>query len=138
MLKIDLLKSLLTKLFKSSKRKEWNKNHILNWKKPLELNNSGFSVFQNELVSKLENLFADCGISYETEITKHYDLTSENEIVKLTKLTLSENSKFWIYYNMAELEIKSKHKIYEEWGYLKPEDLINEYLKSTKELLKLK
>ena len=134
----DSLKNLLTKLFKSSKRKEWNENHILNWKRPLKLNDSGFSLFQNELVSKLEKVLSDCGIPYETEITEHYDLTSENEIVKMVKLTLSENSKFWIYHNMAELEIKNKHEIYEEWGYLKPEDLINKYLKSTKELLKLK
>ena len=132
------MKNPLTKLFKSSKRKEWNENHILNWKKPLELNDSGFSVFQIELVSKLENVLAVCGIHYETEITEHYDLTSENEIVKMIKLTLNEHSKFWIYHNMAELEIKGKHEIYEEWGYLKPDELIKKYLESTKELLKLK
>ena len=130
------MKNLLTKIFKSSKRKEWNENHILNWKKPLELNDSGFSGFQNELVSKLKNVLSDCGISYETEITEHPELIDENRIVKMITLTSDGNSKFWIYHNMADLEIKKQHEIYEEWGYLKPEDLINEYLKSTKELLK--
>ena len=132
------MKNLFTKIFKSSKRKEWNENHILNWKNSLELNDSGFSVFQKELVSKLESVLADCGISYETEIMGHTDLSDENRIVKMITLTSDGNSKFWIYHDMAELKIKKQHEIYEEWGYLKPEDLINDYLKSTKELLKLK
>ena len=125
-------------MFKSSKRKEWNENHILNWKKYLELNDSGFSIFQKELVSKLETVLTNCGISYEIEITEHTDLNDENRIVKMITLTSNQNSKFWIYNDMAELEVKKKHEIYEEWGYLKPEDLINKYIKSARELLKTK
>ena len=132
------MRNLFRKIFTSTNRKEWNENHILNWEKSLKLNDSGFSVFQKELVFELECVLADCGIKYETEITEHTDLNDKNRIVKMITLTSDENYKFWIYHDMAELEIKKQHEIYEEWGYLKPEDLINEYLKSTKELLKLK
>jgi|TARA_B110000211_G_C13852463_1_gene452822 inhibitor of KinA sporulation pathway (predicted exonuclease) len=132
------LRNLFRKIFKSTSRKEWNGNHILYWRKPLELNNFGFSVFQNKLLNEIEIVLKDSGISYETEITEHKDLEDKNRIVKMIKLTLNEKSKFWIYHNMAELDLKGKHEIYEEWGYLKPEDLIKKYLKSTKELLKLK
>jgi len=123
-------------LFNSKKRKEWNENHILNWSKPLEFNKSGFSNFQNELLTKLSIVLSELKLSFETEITEHSDLNNENIKVKLLKLNLNENSRFWIYHDMAELEINSKHEIYEEWGYLKPEKLISEYLKSTKKLLK--
>lgn len=132
------MKNLLTKIFKSSKRKEWNENHILNWTKPLELNDSGFSGFQSELVYKLKNVLADFGISFEIEISEHDDLNDESRIVKMITLTSDGNSKFWIYNDMAELEIEKKHEIYEEWGYLKPEDLISEYIKSVKKLLNRK
>ena len=125
-------------IFKSTKRKEWNENHIFHWKKYLELDDSGFSLFQNELVSKLKSILKVCGNSYETEITEHYDLNDADRIVKMIKLTLDENSKFWIYHNMADFTIESENQVYEEWGYLKPEDLINEYLKSAKELLNRK
>lgn len=129
------MKHLLSKIVNSFKRKEWNENHILYWKKYLELNDAGFSIFQNELFSKLENVLTDCGESYETEITEHDDLNSENRIVKMIQLTLNKNSKFWIYHDMADFMIENESQVYEKWGYLKPEDLINEYLKSTKELL---
>lgn len=136
--KLILLKNLLRNMLKSSKGKNWNADHILNWEKYLELNDSGFSNFQNELFSKLKILLADFSIPFETEITEHLDLNDKNKIVKMITLTLGENSKFWIYHDMADLEIKNQHEIYEEWGYLKPEDLINKYLKSAEELLKLK
>ena len=123
-------------ILKSSKRKEWNKNHISHWKKELILNDSGYSLFQNKLLEKLENVLTDFGISYVTEITEHKDLEDGNRIVKMITLTLDENSKFWIYHDMGEFDLKKEHQIYEEWGYLKPSDLINKYIKSTTELLK--
>ena len=132
------MRNIFKKIFNSSKRKEWNENHIIHWEKSLELDDSGFSFFQNELLSKLEKVLIDCGIEYVTEIAEHKDLNDKNRIVKMITLILDENSKFWIYHDMADFNIKNEHQIYEEWGYLKPEDLINRYLKSTKELLKLK
>lgn len=120
---------------KSSKRKEWNKNHIFHWKKEFILNDFGFSLFQNELFEELKSVLIDFEISYETDISKNKDLDEENRIVKMITMTLDENSKLWIYHDMAELDIKKKHQIYEKWGYLKPSDLINEYIESIKELL---
>ena len=130
------MRNLFMRIIKSSKRKEWNENHIIYWKKSLELSDAGFTIFQNELLDKLEQVLIHQAISYDTEITKHLD--DENRIVKMVVLTLDKNSKFWIYHDMADLTIEKKHRIFEEWGYLKPEDLINEYLKSTKELLKIR
>ena len=134
----NTLDNILYKLFSSSKQKEWNKNHILYWGKSLELDDSGFSVFQNELIGKLKQVLNDNNISFVSEVTEHSDLNDKNKIVKMILLTLDENSKFWVYHDMADFIIKNESQIYEEWGYLKPEDLINEYLKSAKELLKIK
>lgn len=130
------MRNLFLNILKSSKRKKWNENHISYWKKELILNDSGYSFFQNKLFKKLENILTDFGISFVTKITEHKDLEDENKIVKMITLTLDENSKFWIYHDMAEFDFKKKHQIYEEWGYLKPNDLINEYIKSILELLK--
>jgi hypothetical protein len=124
------------KLFTSTKRKEWNENHKLNWKSSLKYDKSGFSIFQNELLGKLENVLENFGISSVKEITEHKSLDNENIIVKMITLTLDENSKFWIYHDMAELDLVKEHQIYEEWGYLKPEDLINEFIKSTMKLIR--
>src|SRR5690606_36042804 len=109
--------------FNFKKNKEWRKNHILYWKKPLELNDSGFSFFQIELQNKLEKILNDNNILFTTEIINHADLNDRNRAVKMTSFILNENSKFWIYQDMAELDIYGKHEIYEEWGYLKPKDL---------------
>jgi hypothetical protein len=125
----------LRNIFISSKQREWRKNHVIYWQNFLELNNSGFSLFQIELRDKLIHILSNNTISYVTEIVEHRDLNDESRIVKMITLTSDDNLKFWIYHDMAELEIDNKHEIYEEWGYLKPQDLIDRYLKSTEKLL---
>lgn len=124
--------------FNWKKNREWRENHILYWKKPLELDISGFSYFQIELREKLEKILNNHSILFAIEITEHADLNDRNRAVKMITLILDGNSKFWIYRDMAELSINNEHQIYEEWGYLKPEDLIKRYLNSTKKLLNQK
>lgn len=131
------MKNIFWELFSSTKRKEWRENHILYWSKYLELNEKGFSLFQTELLDRLENVLTDFGISYVPEIIEQEDLNDERRVVKMITLTINENSKFWIYHNMAEFALGSEHEIYEEWGYLKPQDLMDRYLISMKKLLKL-
>lgn len=123
--------------FNFKKNREWIKNHILYWIKSLELDDYGFSFFQIELRNKLEKILNDNAISFTTEITDHADLNDRNRAVKIICLTLNESSIFWIYHDMADFMINNEIEIYEEWGYLKPEDLIEKYLESSKRLLKL-
>ncbi|ESU19857.1 hypothetical protein FEDK69T_31140 [Flavobacterium enshiense DK69] len=57
-------------------------------------------------------------------------------------ITLSLNdypeSKIWIYHDMAEYDLNKIHHIYEEWGYLNPNDLKERFLNSIREILKVK
>lgn len=131
------MKKIFWELFSSSKRKEWRKKHILYWRKYLELNEDGYSLFQTELLDKLENVLTDFRISYVIEITEHKDLNDGNRIVKMIMLTLDEDCKFWIYHDMAEFDLRNEHEIYEEWGYLKPQDLMDKYIESMKKQLKI-
>lgn len=123
-------------IFKSTKNKQWNKNHTLYWKESLELNDSGFTVFQNKLFVVLEILLKEKAITYTTEITRHEELDPRSRIVKMILITIDEHSKFWIYHDMADFIILNKHQVYERWDYLQPDDLIHEYIKSAKEVLK--
>jgi hypothetical protein len=131
------VKNIFWKLFSSTKREEWNKNHILYCSKYLELNDNGYSLFQTKLLDELENVLTDFRISYVTEITEHRDLNDKYKDVKMITLTLDDNSKFWIYHDMAEFDLRNEHQIYEEWGYLKPQDLMDKYLDSVKDRLKI-
>ncbi len=117
--------------------KEWNDAHVLHWSKYLELDVSGFSVFQKELSSKLQDLLANFEIAYQTELSEHFDGNEGDRMVKILLITSGQNLKCWIYHDMADLEINKQHKVFEEWGYLKPDDLIRDYLKETRELVRL-
>lgn len=125
---------------KRQEKKQLNQDHIRFWKEHLELNNDGYSLFQINLNRQLRNLLDTKRIEYSTEITKHIDTNENSKIVKLITITLINipDSKFWIYHNMADFKLNKKSQIYEEWGYLKPYDLIEEYLKSTVEILEIK
>lgn len=127
------------KVLKLNENKQWNKNHILNWKSHLETDKKGFTLFQKKMFDKLKQELMDNSISFSKEITEHKDLNDENRIVKMITLTLDkyQKSKFWIYHDMVDFIINNKSQIFEEWEYLNPEDLIFECLKSTRELLKL-
>jgi len=118
-------------------KKEWNNNHADNWNKFLNLNDLGLSLFQNNLLIDLKQILKNNTIRFDSKIKEHKEIDDNNLMVKLITVSIDENCKFWIYYDMAELDLKGKHQIYEKWNYLKPQDLIAEYLKSTKEILKL-
>lgn len=125
------------KIFNCSKIKEWNINHIHFWKEYLDLNNEGFSSFQNELFGEIKKVLNDYNISFVGEVTEHQDLNDKNRVVKMITLILDDNSKFWIYHDMAEFDLRNEHEIYEKWGYLKPQNLMDRYLESMKKFLKL-
>ncbi len=125
------------KIFNCSKSKEWNKNHIHFWKEYIDLNNEGFSSFQNELFGEIKKVLNDYNISFVGEVTEHQDLNDKNRVVKMITLILDDNSKFWIYHDMAEFDLRNEHEIYEKWGYLKPQNLMDRYLESMKKFLKL-
>lgn len=129
------MENKLFRLLKSYNRKEWEEDHVQNWKNFLELNDSDFSAFQKALLYEIESVLKDFGISYKTEITEYTDLNDKRRKVKMIKLTSNQNSSFWVYPDMAELEVGKKHEVYEQFGYLEPVVLINEYVKSARKLL---
>lgn len=117
---------------------KWNKDHILFWKIPLELNSDGFTGFQTGLTNAVKTLLESNQINYTEEIEEVIDsLSDDYENVKLVTLTLTDHndSKLWIYHDMAEYDINKKHHIFEEWGYLSPTDLQERYIKKLSEVL---
>jgi hypothetical protein len=120
-------------LFKQ--RKIWKENHIFFWQNFLEFDSFGFSVFQNELLHKIEQLLTNQNVTYSKEITKHQDTNDTDKNVKLIHIKTDIDSTFWIYHDMAEFSIKGNHQMFEEWGYLKPQDLITNFMNSIKTLL---
>jgi len=119
---------------------KWNKNHIALWKIPLQINADSFSNFQLSLLNEVKNLLESNGIKYYEETTTHFDNIGDNEVVKLTTLTLTDsiNSKLWIYHDIADYDINKKHQIFEEWGYLSPNELQEKFVESLQVVLKIK
>jgi hypothetical protein len=115
----------------------WNKKHDENWKTQLELNSEGFSNFQVVLIEKVKETLNLNSISFSEEISIHNDLNNYDREVKMITLNLNDfsESKIWIYHDMAEYEINKIHHVYEEHGYLTPEELQEEFLKSMSEII---
>ncbi len=134
-----MLKTIFSKKYRLEKNK-WKKDHINFWQESLELRNDRFSLFQIKLNDHLKNLLDRNSVEYKTEITEHLDINDKSRTVKMITISLQNrtDSKFWIYHDMADFKLNKKSQIYEEWGYIKPNDLIEEYLKSTKEILEIK
>jgi len=116
---------------------KWNKNHKLLWKNSLEQDDDGFSGFQLTLAEDIKCLLNANAIKFTEEVAVYFDYTGDYEYVKLVTIILDElpDSKLWVYHDMAEYVINKEHHIYEEWGYLSPEDLQNRYLNSICEIL---
>jgi hypothetical protein len=116
----------------------WNKRHTEYWKESLQFDQNRLSFFQVELVDKLREQLNNCSLQYSIKITDFKDFDKEKKEVKLVTMTIDKwpGSKLWIYNNMADFEIDKNHQVFEEWGYLKPNDLMDKYLESLNELLK--
>ena len=121
-----------------SSRKKWNKEHVEYWKDNLKLKDDGYSKFQSDLVSRVESELSDLKIEFSIETTSHESLFDKNLIVKMITLTLNNlsDSKIWIYHDMAEYDLLNTHHIFEEWGYLKPDDLSDTFINSIKAEIK--
>ena len=117
--------------------KDWNRKHILFWKDSLIIQTDGYSLFQTNLLDMVKELFDSNSIVYNTSVSYGPDLNNSDITVKAITVNFNETSDLWIYHDMAEYNITEIHHIYEEWGYLKPTDLNDEYLKSVKAILKL-
>ena len=117
--------------------KEWNKKHISFWKDSLMIQPDGYTLFQTNLLNKIKEIFDSNSIDYKISVSNHPDLNNPDITVKMVTVNFNETSKLWIYHDMAEYDISEIHHIYEEWGYLKPSDLNDEYLKSVKTILKV-
>lgn len=119
---------------------KWNKNHIASWKIPLEINGDGFSNFQSSFLSEVKSFFESNEIKYSEEITTHIDNIKDNKTVKLITLSLTDfsNSELWIYHDMADYNINEKHRIFEEWGYLSPNEMQEKFIESLHNDLKIK
>ena len=115
----------------------WNKDHKAFWKSALELNDEGLSNFQNELINEVKVLLNSNSIKYLEKTSKHFDLNDNEKIVKMITLSLIEysESKIWIYNDMAEYDINKIHHIYEEWGYLTPNELQEKFLSGIRKIL---
>ena len=115
----------------------WNKDHKAFWKSALELNDEGLSNFQNELINEVKVLLNSNSIKYLEKTSKHFDLNDNEKIVKMITLSLIEysESKIWIYNGMAEYDINKIHHIYEEWGYLTPNELQEKFLSGIRKIL---
>lgn len=127
---------LLKNIFGS--RRKWNSEHIEYWKDELKLDNEGFSRFQSDLASRVKSELTDLQIEFTAETTSHQSLAEKNLTVKMITLTLISltNSKVWIYHDMAEYDLMNTHHIFEEWGYLKPDDLRDTFINSMKTEIK--
>ena len=90
-------------------------------------------------MKELKNLFVSNSIQYVEEVSEHTDLVDLNKIVKMITLSLKDysESQLWIYHDMAEYNVIKKHAIFEEWGYISPEELQEKYIKSLREILKI-
>lgn len=119
--------------------KKWNIEHEQFWKSELEMNNDGVSNFQYRLLNEIKYILDSNSITYKEENSKHIDINDDSKIVKMITITLNQpkESKFWIYHDMAEYELDNIHHLYEEWGYLKPNDLKERFLKTAREILKI-
>jgi cyclophilin family peptidyl-prolyl cis-trans isomerase len=122
-----------------AENQKWHQNHIQFWGRYLEINNEGFSLFQTKLQSQLNDLLDRNAVEYLTEIKEYKDINGKNKIVKMitVKVNDTNNSKFWIYHDMADFDLNKNHQVFEEWSYLDPEELIEKYLKSTMGILRL-
>jgi hypothetical protein len=120
------------------RRKKWNKEHIESWKDELKLKGDGYSKFQSDLASKVKSELSDLEIEFSTITTEHESLTDKNAMVKMITITLNNltDCKIWIYHDMAEYDLMNTHHIFEEWGYLKPDDLKETLLNSMKTEIK--
>ena len=131
---------MILKKLKSIFKSSWNTEHKKFWKISLELNNEGFSNFQTELNNKITQLLNTNSIKFTENITEHADVNDNSKKVKLIELSLNDftESKLWIYHDMAEYDINKKHHIYEEWGYLKPEELQKVFVENMCDVLNIK
>lgn len=131
---------MILKKLKSIFKSSWNTEHKKLWKISLELTNEGFSNFQTELNNKIKQLLNTNSIKFTENITDHTDLNDNSKKVKLIELSLNNftESKLWIYHDMAEFDINKKHHIYEEWGYLKPEELQKIFVENICDILNVK
>ena len=120
------------------RRKKWNKEHIEYWKDDLKLKDDGHSKFQSDLASRAKFELTDLKIEFSTETTNHESLSDKSVTVKMITFTLNNltDSKIWIYHDMAEYDLMETHHIFEEWGYLKPDDLSDTFISSMKTELK--
>jgi len=117
---------------------KWRKEHIEYWRDDLLIRDNGFSNFQSILRNKTIEILDSASITYEESISNHLALNEKDKKVKMIALKLDNESEVWIYHDMAEYDIGGTHHIYEEWGYLKPAELQDEFTKSFKDILKLK
>jgi len=123
------------------RRKKWNAEHIEYWKDELKLKDDGYSQFQSDLASIVKSELIDLKIEFSSVTTNHESISDKDVTVKMITLTLNNltDSKIWIYHDMAEYDLMNTHHIFEEWGYLKPDDLKETFVSSMKmEMKKLR
>ena len=112
------------------RKKKWNTEHIEYWNDELKLDNDGYSKFQLILFTKVKTALTDQNLCFTSEITEHSHLDNKDTALKMITLTLGNlnDSKIWIYHDMAEYDLMNTHHIFEEWGYLKPDDLRDRFI----------
>src|SRR5690554_3053551 len=131
------VRNILGKIFKSSKNKKWRRNQLAYWDEYLVLNETGFSLFQLELFETLKQVLKDNNISFESEVAEHLKFNNRYKVEKMITVTLEDKSVFWIYREKANFSIDYEPQFFDSWDYLKPEALMDGFMKSMKDLLKL-
>lgn len=116
------------------RRKKWNKDHIEYWTDKKKLRTDRYSKFQSDLFSRVKSELTSLKIEFSTETTNHESLSNNCVTVKMITLVLNNliDSKIWIYHDMAEYDLMETHHTFEEWGYLKPDDLSDAFISSMK------
>jgi hypothetical protein len=122
--------SFFRKLF--VRRNKWNAVHNEFWKIELEQDEAGCSIFQRDCVSRVEFTLNGHEILYSIEkIELKYELDKKGIATLISfRFAKDGDSKIWVYNDMAEFDISGTHKIFEEWGFLKPSDLKEEFIEA--------
>ncbi|MCL9769376.1 hypothetical protein NAT47_03010 [Flavobacterium sp. HXWNR69] len=130
------IKNIASSFFRG---KQWYKQHYQFWEKYLVLNNENLSKFQKNLSNDVKNLLESNHISFLEEIKEDTGFIIQEKTAKIItiKLTNVKDSTFWIYFDGSRYKLKGKNHNYEDINYLKPEELIDRYIKEVKKILNI-